>query len=290
VADALDSISDASADARYLIWVAPGVYDETALVEVDSFVHLRGSGREVTVIRSARTGGTPSADAATVSLRDGGALSDLGVLNEGTGTFGIAVHLSEATRATRIRNVLAEAAGEGGTGHYAVYLNDAEPVIEDSVLRASGAVGFGSAVNAAVGVLNAAAGFPRPLIRGSRLLGGNVDPFGLTCTGNTGTGFAIQGVNASPEVVDSRLCGDHRGVFLATNGNARIQGSEIEVGSTGGAFLFETTNAAAALVVHSGVYYAGNKFTGTGGLVCTGAWKANFSAASDGSTAGTACN
>jgi hypothetical protein len=72
-----------------------------------------------------------------------------------------------------------------------------------AVAGASGAVGFRTAVNGAVGVVNVAAGFSRPPIRNSRLVGANNDPDGLSCAGNTGTAFAIQCVNAAPEVVGS---------------------------------------------------------------------------------------
>ncbi|HMQ32649.1 MAG TPA: pectinesterase family protein [Chloroflexaceae bacterium] len=290
VAAALDSIASPSADNRYLVWVAPGTYTESALVRVRPYVHLKGSGPNATVITSARTASSPGEGAATARLDDNGRISDLTIRNTGAGTYGIGVWSAEATRAAAIDGAVVEAVGAGGTGHYAVYLNDAEPAIRDSVLRASGATGFGTGVNAALGVVNVSGGFPQPLVQASSLLGGNVDPHGKTCAGNTGTGFGLQYANAAAEIVDSLVCGDHRAIFGGTNGITRVEGSKLLVSGTTGAFLVETTGAAVVTIANSGVFYATNKHTGAGGLTCVGAYKANYTAASDGTTPATACN
>lgn len=290
VAAALSSISGSSSTNRYLVWVGPGVYTETALSSVPAYVHLRGAGPNATVITANRSSGSPGNAAATVDLLEDSAVSELTVRNTGTGTYAIALYSAQTSRDTTVDHVVAEANGAGGTGHYAAYLNDAELTMRDSILRASGATGFGTGVNAAVGIVNSAGGFPQPHIQNSMLLGGNGNVNGLTCAGNTGTGFGIQGVNASPLVVDSHICGDHRGIFIGTGGNAHIHRSEVAVSSTGSAFLFESTSSGTIVLTTSGVFYSGNKFTGTGGLVCTHNYKATYAAASDGTTSGTACN
>ncbi len=290
VAAALSSISGSSSTNRYLVWVGPGVYTETALSSVPAYVHLKGAGPNATVVTSSRTSGSPGNAAATVDLLEDSAIRDMTVRNTGTGTFGLALYSAQTSRDTTVDNVVAEANGVGGVGHYAAYLNDAELTIRDSILRASGATGFVTGINAAVGIVNIAGGFPQPLIENSLLTGGNNNANGLTCAGNTGTGFGIQAVNASPLVLNSYICGDRRGIFLGTNGNAHIHHSEVWASSTGGSFLLETTSSATVVLTHSGVFYAGNKFTGTGGLVCTYNYKANYTAATDGTTSGTACN
>jgi hypothetical protein len=290
VAAALDSISDNSASNRYLVRVMPGVYTETELVTVKSYVHVQGAGANATVITSVRSSGSPGNAAATVELLDNGRLSDITIRNTGTGTFGIALYSTQSTRAAVVDNVVAEAIGAGGTGHYAAYWNDAEATIRNSTLIASGATGFGTGVNAGLGIVNISGGFPQPLISNSRLLGGNGNADGLTCAGNSGTGFAIQGVNAAPQVFDSYLCGDRRGIFLGTNGQTRLHNSQLWVSSTGGSFMVETTAAATVVIANSGVFYVGNKHTGTGGFVCVNSYTANYTPASDGTTSATACN
>lgn len=290
VAAALSSIAGPSADNRFLIWVAPGIYNESELAHVRPYVHLRGAGPNATVLASGRTAASPGEAAATVRLEDNGRVSDITVRNSGTGTFGIGIWSSDATRAAVVEGAVVEAIGAGGVGHYAVYLNDSEPTIRDSRLRSYGATGFGTGVNAAIGIINVSGGFPQPLIEESMLLGGAANTDEQSCATNSGTGFAIQYVNAAPLVRDSYLCGDHRGIFGGTNGIARVVGSQVQVSGTTGAFLIETTSAAAVTMASSGAFYGANKHTGTGGLTCVHSYKANYTAASDGTTAATACN
>jgi hypothetical protein len=284
VAEALNSITDPGPDDRYLVWVAPGVYTETQLSLVQSYVHLQGSGPNATIVKSGRTNSTQTPDAATAQLDDNGRISDLGILNEGTGTYGIGLHSTSATRAATLHNVHLEANGGGGTAHYAIYLNDSEPTIQHSTIKASGA----SLVNAALGSINASGGFPQPLIIDSTLIGGSGD--GKTCADATGTGFGLQMTNSAPDVRNSYICGGHRGIFSGLAGIPRIRHSHVEVSSTSGAFLFETTGASTITVANSGVFYVGNKHTGAGGLTCVNSYKANYTAATDSTTAATACN
>ncbi len=290
VAAALNSIGDASASNPYLVRVMPGVYTETELVTVKAYVHVQGSGPLVTVITSTRTGASPTNAAATVELLDNGRISQVTVRNTGTGSFGIALYSALSTRTAVVDSVVAEAIGAGGVGHYAAYWNDAEAAIHNSKLVASGATGFGVGVNAGLGIVNISGGFPQPLITNSQLIGGNGNSDGLSCAGNSGTGFAIQGVNAAPQVFDSYLCGDRRGIFLGTNGQTRLHNSQLWVSSTGGSFLVESTASAMVVLANSGAFYATDKHTGTGGLTCVNSYKANYTPASDGTTAATACN
>jgi hypothetical protein len=291
VTAALASITDNSSTNRYLVQVMPGVYTESDLVEVKEYVHLRGSGPNVTVITSSRTGGTPGNGSATVDLLDNGRLSDLTVRNTGTGAYGIALYSAQTTRTAVVENVVAEAIGAGGTGHYAAFWNDAEAVIRHSTLFAGGATGFGTGVNAAFGSVNISSGFPQALIENSILIGGSSNTL-ENCTDNSGTGFGMQLSNSTPLVRTSYICGGHRGIALYTNGNPQIQNSSVKVSSTGSAFLFEIAASGSISVANSGISYSGNKFTGAGtGLRCVhnydlGTW----AALSNGTTSGTACN
>jgi hypothetical protein len=290
LAAALEATSAASSTNRYLVWVAPGVYTETALSQIRPYVHVRGAGANATVITSARSGAAPGNAAATVQLDDNGALSAITIRNTGTGTIGIAIWSSAASRNARIEQVVAEAIGSGGVGHYAVYLNDSEPTIADSHLQAYGATGFGTGVNAALGIVNVSGGFPQPLITGSTLIGGTSTTDAKSCSGNSGTGFGVQHTNAAPTIRNSVVCGDRRAIFGGVNGVARVEHAQLWVSSTGGSFLIETTSAATITIANSGVFYVGNKFTGTGGLTCVHSYGANYTAVSNGTSSGTACN
>ena len=279
VAAALASISDNSATNRYLVWVAPGVYTESELSLVKPYVHLRGSGPNATVILSTRSQASIGPDSATMQLENNARISDLTVRNEGvSATFAIALYASDPTgRAAVIDNVVAEANGTGGVGHYAIYLNDAEPTIRHSVLRASGA-NSGTPVNAALGAVNSEGGFPQPLIENSHFEGKG---------SNSGYGFHLS--SAAPTVRYSYIWGDFRGIAALAAGVTQVQNSHLQEGGFSDGALFETTGSGTVMVATSGVFYI-NKFTGTGNLVCIHAYKANYTAATNGTTAATACN
>jgi hypothetical protein len=292
VAAALNSISDASITNRYLVWVAPGIYTESALVDVPGYVHLQGSGPDITVVTSTRGGASPSNAAATVELGENGRLSDLTVINSGSGPLSLAVYSAQTSRATVVDNIVAEANGSGaGGGRYAIFLNDAAPTIKNSSFKAYGATGFGTAVNAGLGSVNISGGFPQALILNSVFLGGTNSTV-QACNDNNGTGFGMQLSESTPDIRHSHICGGHRGIALLQNGNPRVENSEIWVSSTGGAFLFEITASGSISVATSGIAYVGNKITGAGtGLRCVHnfAW-GTWTPLSNGVTAAAACN
>jgi len=287
----IDGIVDADSSKPYQILLGPGVFDlGNSRVTLKPYVSLRGAGPAVTILTSSASAALPSADAATLDLPENSRVADLGVRNTGAGTFGIALWSADTSRASVVDNVVAEATGAGGTGHYAAYWSDAEAIIRNSTLKASGATGFGTAVNAAFGSVNVSDGFPQALIERSILLGGAASNK-ENCNDPTGTGFGLQLNSSSPMIRDSHICGGHRGIGVYTNGNPLIEGSLVMVSSTGSAFLFEISASGSISLANSGVSYF-NKFTGSGtGLRCVHAYHwGSHTPASDGTTEATACN
>jgi hypothetical protein len=234
-------------------------------------------------VRSTRSAAAQGPDAATVQLLDNGRISHLRIENTGTSStysFGI-YSATPAGRNAVIEDVEVVVNGTGGVGHYAIYLNDAEPTIRHSAFTASGANAAVS-VNAGLGSVNIAGGFPQALIENSSFRG----------TGSN-SGFGFQMTNSAPTVRFSTIHGDFRGISALVNGQTRIESSALSEGGFTDAFLFESTSSAAILVAGSQVSYLAapsHKHTGTGGLVCIDNYKANFTAATDGTTSGTACN
>ena len=274
VATALASITNAADDNPYLVYVMPGEYTETSLVEVKEYVHLQGSGPNATIIVSTRTNSTQNNNAATVELKDNGRISDMTVRNEGTGTYGIALYSAQTSRDTIVDNVVAEAVGAGGTGHFAAYWNDAEATIRNSTLRASGATGFGTAINAAFGSVNISAGFPQALIENSYLLGGTTSSI-INCNDGSGTGYGLMLSSSSPTVRNSHICGGHRGVSQLTNGHTQLQSATIKTSANSSAYLFEISASGSIKVASSAVsYFSTRKFIGAGtsGLTCVDAY------------------
>ncbi|MCB0046861.1 MAG: hypothetical protein KDD92_15660 [Caldilineaceae bacterium] len=236
VADALNSIAGPSSSSRYLVYVAPGTYTESNLVEVKEYVHLQGAGPNITSIVSARSDSSSSSSAATAVLRDKGRISDLAIYNDATSDTAIGIYMGgDATRGAILDNVVIKARGNGGSAHYAVYLNDAEPTIKRSWLSATGAAGTTS--NIGLGSRNENGGFPQALIRNSVILGGIDD--NNSCTIQVGIGMKL--TESSPAVEHSYICGGRRAVLLETNGFPTIEHSTARVSSTFGAYLVETT-------------------------------------------------
>lgn len=296
VAQALDSISDASPSNPYLVQVAAGEFIETDLVLVPANVHLRGSGVGTTIVASSRSSTVQNNASATVEMEANSRVSEMTIENRGSSSnFAIGVFMNPGVeRDTVLEEVRVEVNGAGGVGHYAVYLNDAEPTIRRAYLRGEGAVGFGSAVNAGLGVVNQSAGFPRPLIADSTLLGGsnnsNTDVLG-GCVDPTGTGFGIQANSASPEILRSNVCGGHRGIAVTTSGMATLIDSRLSVSTSGSAFMAETSGSGRVQILASQVFYLGNKHTGTGnGIGCALSFNGASQPVSDGTTTATACN
>lgn len=116
---AIDSITDATANNPYLVWVAPGVYNET--VTMKPHVHLQGAEQEATVISSTATTGDWPPTIGTLALADHVSLRDLTVTNSGTGNHNVALLATDGTTQTLVADVTAQAYGTGGT-NYGVFL------------------------------------------------------------------------------------------------------------------------------------------------------------------------
>jgi hypothetical protein len=116
---AIDSITDAAASNPYLVWVAPGVYQEQ--VTMKPFVHLQGAGQEATVISSTANSVDWPPTQATLLLASDTSLRYLTVGNGGVGARNVALLATASTTRTLVADMAARAQG-GGTYNYAIYL------------------------------------------------------------------------------------------------------------------------------------------------------------------------
>jgi hypothetical protein len=90
VAAAVGSITDAAADRRYLVWVAPGTY--SGRVVMHPYVDLQGAGRNSTTITSdASSGGVADSTGATLVAASSSTVSDVTIENTATADLGMAV-------------------------------------------------------------------------------------------------------------------------------------------------------------------------------------------------------
>ena len=248
IATALADTVGASANNPYVVQVGPGVFNEGAnLLTVRPYVHLRGSGENVTFINVTRRSSSFALnDRAALDLKGNGRISDLTLSNTSIGSgVAYAVISSEDGGVIEHAHIKASGGGTGG-GNYAVYSNNANLLIESSRLTAYGRTGFNSAVNAALGVVGpASGGYTLMTVKDSDLFGGSASEPTLSqrdsCAGSGGTGFGIQGVRSRPIVINSRICGEHRGVVSNTNGIHNIYQSRVKTSGNSSAYLIETS-------------------------------------------------
>jgi hypothetical protein len=119
VQKAIESITDAAEDNAYLVWVAPGVYEEQ--VTMKPYVHLQGAGQEATIITSTVSSSSLPPGQATLVLTRTTSLRDLTVGNGGTGACNVALLATAGTTQTLVVDVTARALG-GGMLNYAIFL------------------------------------------------------------------------------------------------------------------------------------------------------------------------
>lgn len=137
---ALDSITDASADNPYLIWVAPGVYVEK--VTMKAHVDVQGAGEAATKITYV---GDPSQDTGTVVGVNDAELRFLTV--ENTGGDGYAIAIYNRTASPRLNHLTVSASG-AVTLTVGVYNRDrAAPPMSHMTVSASGGMDCRAVVN-----------------------------------------------------------------------------------------------------------------------------------------------
>jgi hypothetical protein len=249
IATALADTSSASAGNPYLVQVGPGVFNEAGnLLTVRPYVHLRGSGENVTFINVSRRSGSFSLNQrAALDLKGNGRISNLTLNNTAAGS-GVSYGVISSEDGGMIEHAHIKATGSGsGGGNYAVYSNNANITIDSSRLTAYGRSGFNTAVNAALGVVGPATGaFTLMTIKDSDLFGGSTtaptQAQRESCSGSGGTGFGIQGVRSRPLIYNSLICGEHRGVVSTTNGIHSIYHSRVKISGNSSAFLIETSS------------------------------------------------
>ena len=110
VQTAIDSITDAAVDNAYLVWVAPGVYDEAVVMA--PYVHLQGAGQGATVI-------TRSDSSITLRLAAHTSLRDLTVVNDSAffETYALLASSLDNVTGTLVANVQAHGLDSVGWSH-----------------------------------------------------------------------------------------------------------------------------------------------------------------------------
>jgi hypothetical protein len=116
---AIDSITGASAANPYLVWVAPGEYDEQ--VTMKPHVHLQGAGQQATIISMDTSNTVWPPNTATLMLASDTSLRDLRVQNIGAAADGVAILATAGVSDTLLADVTAWAV-DAGSGSLAISL------------------------------------------------------------------------------------------------------------------------------------------------------------------------
>jgi hypothetical protein len=228
VARALASIADASPENPYVVLVFPGIYEENDLLRIPSGVHLKGAGRESTIIRSRRSGAVageedPPEAGAAVQLEDRARLSDVTIINRGNGGFSFGVYSIGSGRETLIENAAIHASGEGGGFHDAVLAVSSDLTIRGSELVASGAQAINRAFRSQV---SNGAGPARPHIERSELRGKSLlaEGGGGAATGpcDESRGVGLQLADSAAEISDSAIRGDCHAITASGSAVAKL--------------------------------------------------------------------
>ena len=117
---AVDSITDASESNPYLIWIAPGVYQETVTMKQD--IHLQGAGQKVTIITSSVTNSGLVPSEATLTLAGGVTVRDLTLVNIGSGNHNVALLERWGAAGILIEDVSIRTEGVGSNNYGVFYL------------------------------------------------------------------------------------------------------------------------------------------------------------------------
>ena len=135
---AIYSITDASSSNRYLVYVAPGVYNER--VSMTAYVDLAGAGQDLTHI-SAAGGTSQNADSATLTGASNATLRNLTIDNTGGNTIGIGIY-NDSINPFTIENVSVNATVSGNSA-IAIFNTGSTVNIHDTYAYASGMYAYG---------------------------------------------------------------------------------------------------------------------------------------------------
>ncbi len=247
IQDALDSITDASDDNPYLLWLTPGVYNEQ--VTMKPYVDIEGLGENVT--RITYSGSDDSTQATVIGASHAG-LRNITVENTGgiDDDYAIAIY-NDATK-NNFTNVTAIASG--GTTAMGFYNLDSSPLISGATISVTATTD-----QSAWGVSNVTSS---PFIEDSTIL--------MTCS-NMGCG-AVANDSSSTSIRDSALAGGVVNTADGDNYTVTISNSQITLvtGTTNSIINDSEYTVQVALTLLEGYSVT------TGTVNCAGVYDENY--------------
>ncbi len=243
---ALDSITNASSGNPYLIWIAPGWYNEALALK--PYVHLQGAGQGVTVIQAAPMfdGAKALTLASHTSVRDL-SISNIGGVGTNYGMYG------DGVTDVAVSDVYVEAAGNC-TSNIAIYLTGTNTEVALENVTATG----GKASNSNTG-LSITLG-PEVTLHGGTFTGaGGNNAYGIWLAGGSNTFLGAADVRAS-------------GVDASTNNVGLSNGNYPTVLLQGGFFLGSGGQFATGIENYNGARLEAEEVTAQGESGATDAY------------------
>ena len=281
---AINSITDASSANRYLVYIAPGVYNEQ--VDMKSWVDVQGASQDSVVITY---GGVSALADGVVTGASNAALSNLTISISGSGTYGNGLYIPSAAVVSVSDVLISCTSGSYTSGVNGIYSGGAVTV-RDSEIYVNGSMAslglwvFGGSFTADhltidLNLTGASKTVVGANVSGTtRISDSYIDAY-ATASGDAARGMTIFGANSSITIVNTSIIGyatlgNENGIYQdASEGGivVVIRGSEIR--ATGGSPIFADTIT---------FYVADTQLAGTavspglGTITCAGVYDENY--------------
>jgi len=231
---ALDSITDSSLSKRYLVVIAPGVYQLSATLVIDRYVTVVGSGRHATKLIGSMGSNAKGQSAAVVGgSSDGRELSDLTVVNTGSGSnsYSIGIYISGSDMI--ISRVNVEVSGDSSNSIGILSVSNRSPMtdIETTATGDFANTGIDVYSNQSISNVRANASGGSTNNYAMRISGDSAEVNNLLAiaSGNNSYGLYASGFGPSARVDNSRLVGATKGLYLNGPG-MRIISTQVDGG------------------------------------------------------------
>jgi hypothetical protein len=255
IQSALDSITDASASNRYLVWVGPGTYAET--VTMEQYVDIEGAGELATRITASGSGTDATG---TIVGANNAELRFLTVENTGGNQYAVAIYNHNAS--PRLTHVTASASGASGgsTQNYGVYNDASSPAMTDVSVSVSAS---GTSWN--FGVRNANGSSPVMMNVTISVSGG----------GHSGSSVGVDNTDSAPTMknVTASAVNNYGNYGVCNNNSSPRMENVTAVGSGGGFFNIGVSNANSSSPTMINVTASG----GSGGMYARGVFNGDSS-------------
>ena len=241
ITDALNSITDNSADNPYLIYVAPGIYTERVIMK--PYVDIEGAGEQATKITYL---GNSDHHIGTVAGADHAEIRFLSVENTGNDSYAIGIiNMSGSPHLTHL-TVISTGAISGLPYNVGVYNIGSSPVMLDmNIIAAGNATGN-------VGVLNNSAS---PTME-------NVNAI---ASGGTSSNYGVNNYSSSPSMtnVNASASGGTYTYGVYNEYSSPII-ENLTASASGGTNGYGMWNKDSSPTIQNSVLYGGGSYTGDG--------------------------